>query len=69
VRHDGLVVTEALLIWLVTYVSFLAVFGFVFFVARDFSGRRWPDSTILRRASLLAFVGATVFWVLVVIAD
>ncbi len=68
-RHDGPVVTEALLIWLVTYISFLAVFGFVFYVARSFSGRRWPNSTILRRASVLSFVGATVFWVLAVIAD
>ena len=68
-RHDGPVVTEALLIWLVTYVSFLALFGFVSYVARSFTGRRWGNASILRVASLLAFVGATAFWVLAVIVD
>jgi hypothetical protein len=68
-RHDGAVVTDALLIWLVTYVSFLAFLGFVLYVARGFTGRRWGNATILRVASLLAFVGATAFWVLVVIVD
>ena len=68
-RHDGLVVTEALLIWLVTYVSLLALLGFVLYVTRSFAGRTWADSAILRSASLLAFVGATIFWVLLVIVD
>ncbi len=62
-------VTEALLIWLVTYVSFLAFFGFVLFVTRSFAGRDWANTTILRVGSLLAFVGATAFWVLAVIVD
>ena len=62
-------VTQALLIWLVTYASFLAVIGFVLFVARGFSGRHWPNGAILRTASLLAFAGATAFWVLLVIVD
>ena len=68
-RDHQSVVTDALLIWLVTYVSFLALFGFLLFVARGFTGRGWSNSTILRTASLSAFVGATAFWVLVVIVD
>ncbi len=68
-RHDGAVLTEALLIWLVTYVSFLALFGFVLYIARSFAARGWANGTILRVASLLAFVAATAFWVLVVIVD
>ena len=68
-RHDGAVVTDALLIWLVTYVSFLAFLGFVLYVASSFAGRRWGNTTILRVASLLAFVGATAFWILAVIVD
>lgn len=68
-RHDEAVVTDALLIWLVTYVSFLALFGFVFIVGRGFTGRHWPNGAILRTASLLAFIGATAFWILVVIVD
>jgi hypothetical protein len=68
-RHDGVVVTQALLIWLVTYASFLALFGFLFYVARGFGGRAWRNRTIVRTASLLAFVAATVFWVLLVIVD
>ena len=68
-RHDGVVVTQALLIWLVTYVSFLALFGFLLYVARSFSGRAWANRTLLRTASLLAFVAATAFWVLAVIVD
>jgi hypothetical protein len=68
-RHDEAVVTDALLIWLVTYVSFLASFGFVLFVARGFTGRAWANTSILRTASLLAFVGATVFWILLIIVD
>lgn len=63
------VVTDALLIWLVTYVSFLALFGFLLYVARSFGGRSWANSTLLRTASLLAFIGATAFWVLLVIVD
>jgi len=69
VRHDGAVVTQSLLIWLVTYVSFLAVAGFLLYVARDFSGRGWANRMIMRTASMLAFAGATVFWVLLVIVD
>lgn len=65
----GPVVTQALLIWLITYVSFLALLGFLLYVARGFLGRAWADATILRTASLLAFVGATAFWVLLVIVD
>ena len=68
-RHDGAVVTQALLMWLVTYVSFLALFGFIFYVARSFTARRWANTAVLRVASLLAFVGATAFWVFVLIAD
>lgn len=68
-RDDGAVVTEALLIWLVTYVSFLALFGFLLYVARSFGGRGWTNSTILRVASLLGFLAATAFWVLLVIVD
>lgn len=68
-RHDGVVVTQALLIWLVTYVSFLALFGFLLFIARGFSGRAWANRTLLRTASLLAFVAATAFWVLAGIVD
>ena len=68
-RQDGHVVTQALLIWLVTYVSFLALFGFLMYVARSFTGRGWANTSILRVASLLAFVGATAFWVLAVIVD
>ena len=69
IGHDGLVVTQAVLTWLVTFISFLALFGFVFYVARSFSARHWADSTILRAASSLAFVGATAFWVLLIIVD
>jgi hypothetical protein len=68
-RHSVGVVTQALLIWLVTYVSFLAVIGFVLYIARGFSGRRWSNSAILRTASFLAFAAATAFWVLLVIVD
>ncbi len=68
-RHDGAVVTQALLIWLVTFASFLALLGFLLYVARSFGGRNWGNGTILRTASLLAFVAATAFWVLVVIVD
>ena len=69
IGHDDAVVTQALLIWLVTYVSFLALVGFVLFVARGFTDRQWSNAALLRAASILAFVGATVFWVLLVIAD
>ncbi len=68
-RDHGLVVPQALLIWLVTYVSLLAVIGFVLYVARGFAGRPLADGAILRAASTLAFVGATFFWVVLVIAD
>jgi hypothetical protein len=69
VRDHGAVVPQALLIWLVTYASLLAVIGFVLAVARGFSGRPLTDGAILRTASTLAFVGATVLWVVLVIAD
>ena len=62
-------VTRLLLIWLVTYVSFFAVAGFLLYVARDFSGRGWANRIILRTASMLAFAGATALWVLLVIID
>ncbi len=65
--HDVAVITQAILSWLVTYLSFFALFGFVLYVARSFSGRAWANSAILRSASLLAFVGATVLWVLVIV--
>lgn len=68
-RHDEAMVTDALLIWLVIYISCLAFFGFVLYVTRSFSGRRWANRAILRLASLLAFVAATAFWVLAVIVD
>ena len=68
-RQDGHVVTQALLIWLVTSVSFLALFGVLMSGARSFTGRGWANTSILRVASLLAFVGATAFWVLAVIVD
>lgn len=67
--HDGAMVTDALLIWLVTYISFLALFGFVLYVTRSFGGRTWANATILRVASLAAFVAATAFWVLAIIVD
>jgi hypothetical protein len=68
-RHSVHVVTRALLIWLVTYISFLAVIGFMLYVARGFSGRHWANGAILRTASFLAFAGATAFWVLLVLLD
>jgi hypothetical protein len=68
-RHDGGVVTQALLMWLVIYVSFFAVAGFVLYLARAFSGRPWGNGVILRMGSLVAFLGATAFWVLLVIVD
>ena len=69
VRDHGAVVPQALLIWLVTYISLLAVVGFVLYVARGFAGRPLAAGAILRAASTLAFVGATVFWVVLIIAD
>ena len=69
VRDHGAVVPQALLIWLVTYTSLLAVIGFMLAVARGFTGRPLTDGAILRTASTLAFAGATVFWVVLVIAD
>jgi hypothetical protein len=68
-REHGAVVTQALLTWLVTYVSFLAVVGFILYVARGFSDRPWTNSAILRTSSSLAFVGAIVLWVLLVLVD
>lgn len=62
-------ITRALLIWLVTYVSLFATFGFVLYVARSFVRRGWSNGAILRTVSQLAFVGATIFWVLLVIVD
>ena len=62
-------VTQALLTWLVTYVSFLAVIGFIVYVARGFGGRSWTNSAILRTSSALAFVGSTVLWVLLILVD
>ena len=62
-------VTQALLMWLVIYVSFFALAGFVLYLAREFSGRPWANEAILRMASLVAFLGATAFWVLLVIVD
>jgi hypothetical protein len=68
-REHGAVVTQALLIWLVTYVSFLAVVGFIVYVARGFGDRPWTNGAILRASSSLAFVGATVMWVLLILVD
>jgi len=68
-REHGAVVTQALLIWLVTYVSLLALVGFLLYVARSFGGRGWSNGALLRMASTLSFIGATVLWVLIVIVD
>ncbi len=62
-------VAQALLIWLVTYVSLLALIGFLLYVGRSFGRQPWSDRALLRTASMLSFVGATVFWVLFVIVD
>lgn len=62
-------VVDALLLWLVVYVGILAATGFILFVVRGFSGRRWSSWTLLRTASTIAFVSAFALWLVVVLAD
>lgn len=59
--------TQALLLWLVAYAGLLATCGFVLFVARGFTGRRWSNAAILRASSLVAFLLATGLWLLLAV--
>jgi len=60
--------TGSLLVWLVLYVSLLAVSGFVLMVARGFTEQRWSNRTVLRVSSGFAFVGSAAIWLLVIVA-
>jgi hypothetical protein len=68
-RHDGAVISRALLAWFVTFAGFFALIGFLLTVVRGFGGRRWPDRALLRATSVLAFVGATATWLVLIVAD
>jgi hypothetical protein len=64
----GPVVAQALLLWLVVYVGFLAVAAFVILVVRGFGGRAWSYRSVLRASSAIAFVLSAIVWVVVLVA-
>jgi hypothetical protein len=62
--HDVPVVTDALLLWLMTFVGLLAVGGFVLVILRGITGRRWSMWTVLRQATLGAAALSLPIWLL-----
>ena len=62
-------ITEVLLLWLVAYVGLLAAVGFVLFVLRGATRKRWTNLALLRASSFTAFVIATGFWLVLALAE
>ncbi len=60
---------QTLLLWLLAYLGLLAAVGFVLYLARESTGRRWTNRTLLRTSSLVAFGAATVFWLVLAVAE
>ncbi len=58
---------QALLIWVVLYAGLLGAVGFVLYVARGFARQRYSNVTLLRLASIVAFVLALVVWLLLLL--
>ncbi len=65
--HDRGVIAQTLLVWLVAYLGLLAAVGFVLYVFRGFSDRPWSNRALLRGASAVAFVLATLMWIVVTV--
>jgi hypothetical protein len=63
------VITDVLLRWLMAYLGLLAAVGFGLYVARGAWRRDWSNRTLLRASSLVAFVVATVFWLVLALAE
>ena len=61
--------TQALLLWLVLYAGLFGAVGFVLYVARGFTRRRYSNVTLLRTASMVAFMLALTVWVLILVLD
>lgn len=60
---------EAILIWLVLYAGLLAAAGFVLAIGRAATGRPHSSLTLLRTASMAAFVLALALWLVLLILD
>ena len=66
--HHQVVMTDALLLWLVVYVGLLAIAGFLIFIVRGASGREWSNRAVLRASSGIALVISAFFWLLLMLA-
>lgn len=67
--HHGPVIADVLLRWLMAYLGLMAVVGFGLYVVRGAWRRDWSNRTLLRVSSLVAFVAATVFWLVLALAE
>ena len=62
-------IVDVLLRWLMAYVGLLAAVGFGLYVVRGAWRRDWSNRMLLRASSSVAFVSATVFWLVLALAE